>query len=318
MNSTTVIANYTPTSVPADGWAKISDFVRAIVSKVLPLDSTPDVTRRYLRALAGLTYDQHVLCGREMTVEDLLADHVIEAYVITGLAEQSNHVRGSTRGALRTLGRQLNPDWAGDDGATKFGTDSVTEPYDASELDDVREFSNVQTSAERRQKAETILALGLGAGLRGGEIETLRVSDVFVDGHGVVVRPSGYRGAGHRNVPVLAEWADIIAGAAEHARDVAGEHGFVFAPKRSVASSGVLRIFMRRAYHPGVQVATQALRATWVVDHLSYGVPDGLLCAAAGLTNLRGYAEYRRDPDPIALRDVLSRAGRNVVPLRAV
>lgn len=318
MNSTTVIANYTPTSIPAEGWAKVADFVRDNVAQVLPADSTPDVTRRYLRALAGLAYEQHVIGGRDLTVADLLADHVIEAYVVTNLTGHSNHVRGATRGALRTLGRELNPDWEGDNGATKFGSDSVTEPYNETELDDVREFPNVQTNAERRQKAETILALGLGAGLRGGEIETLQACDVIADQHGVVVRPSGYRGAAPRNVPVLSEWANAVAEAAERARELAGEQGFVFAPKRSVASSGVLRIFMRRAHHPGIQVSTQALRATWVVDHLSYGVPEGLLCAAAGLTSLRGYVEYRRDPDPLAVREVLSRKARTVVPLRAL
>lgn len=174
MNSTTVIANYTPTSIPAEGWAKVADFVRNNVAQVLPADSTSDVTRRYLRALARLAYEQHVIGGRDLTVADLLADHVIEAYVVTNLAGHSNHVRGATRGALRTLGREINPDWEGDNGATKFGSDSVTEPYNETELDDVREFPNVQTNAERRQKAETILALGLGAGLRGGKTKRYR------------------------------------------------------------------------------------------------------------------------------------------------
>lgn len=62
--------------------------------------------------------------------------------------------------------------------------------------------------------------------------------------------------------------------------------GFLFAPGREGGDSGVLRMFLRRFACVGVPVRPGQLRATWIVDHMQAGVPDSVICAAAGLQDL--------------------------------
>lgn len=290
-----VYTNYRPFSFPWDYWQEIRFFVGKSVSDVLGNDDDEDdVVRRYLRTFAWFCYDMHHLDGRELTHEALLTRANINYHVEHYLKDKTDNVRGASRGVLENMARKLNPDWDGDDGKRRFGDSDAMAPYTAEELALIERFPDAQTSKDRTYKASVLLALTLGAGLRHTELETLRACDTQFVGDTFCVYPSGYRGAAVREVPVHRDWAGWIAWWADVVGDnYLPEKGFLFAPGREVADSRVVRRFLRKAGGVGVAVRPGQLRSTWIVGHMQAGVPDSVICAAAGLKDLQRYKNYR-------------------------
>lgn len=288
--------NYIPRAMSATDWAQVRDFTQAVtVEHVLP--NGPDratlrLTMLAVAQAAHVTLDQ---VGGQLTYTDVFDPLVVE-YVVSQ-TNMSDRAKGVRRSLLYRLGRELNPNWPFDDRTTKYGYKAPDAPYTGQEQDFLAQWARGLSTDYQRAGAMLTLALGLGAGLRAGEMARLRGS-VHADGC-VTVTACGYRDYAPREVPVLAEWEQVVRDAA----GCAGAHGLVLWPNRAHATTESVAAIVSRIGKPhAVALDTRRLRTTWVVGHLHNNVPEAVVCQAAGLTDLQHYARWYHTADVPAER----------------
>ncbi len=119
---------------------------------------------------------------------------VAEAFVVAGLAGRAASTKGTYRSVLRLLGGTARPV-----AAAAFPGSPARAPYSPEERAELSAMAACQRSAWRRSSAVAALALGIGAGLRAGELATATGDDVIVSPSGVAVRVATWAG---RVVPV--------------------------------------------------------------------------------------------------------------------
>ena len=137
-----------------------------------------------------------------------LAPEVVEAFVVGGLPGRAPSTKGTYRSVLRSLGGSSRPARA-----TPFRGSAAQAPYSAQERAELWSVATSQRSEWRRGSALMLLALGIGAGLRAGELAAAVGDDVTEEPRGVSVRVGG---AGGRTVPVDDGYAKTLALQAKH------------------------------------------------------------------------------------------------------
>ncbi|MDN5767667.1 MAG: tyrosine-type recombinase/integrase [Humibacillus sp.] len=296
-----VIANYTPRGIDLYHWLSIRDFVQQAVAESEP--PTADEARRRMTLVSALAeWVGYGACFpvERRTVFDL---DLMGEFIDTG-NDWTPKVRRMAQGRLKTLAQRLNPDWPADlPEESAYSSAWDPQPYSAAETVALRAWADSQDTAERRASAQVLLALLLGAGLHSHEVLALRVRDIEVDDAGVLLRVRGQRA---RAVPVRSDYEQMLI---ELLTDAPGEQ-YVFAPEQSSRRSGLVPAFVAQSNpQPGLRPTARRLRATWVVAHITAGVPAPILVRAAGLTNLRPYErwlytlpEYEQDAYRQALR----------------
>lgn len=281
-----VIAGYTPTVLPKPRWDEVRDFVTDSVSTAVTEDWSADKVRAALRTVARLA-DFVSMTGREVTVEATFNEATVNAFV--DQSGYSTHVQGTTRSLLRVVGQAAHRHYDTPRQRPQYGTDKKSAPYSPEEVARLRHWADGEATVQRRQQANLLLALTLGAGLRSGEVATLTAAGVETDETGTVVYPSGYRGAGPRFVPVDHEWAGPIREAEE--RSVSGE-SWLFRPERTTSSAGTVALFTKRSHRPSLAVDMSRARTTWIVNQVRRGVPESAVIEAAGLSDLQHYRKF--------------------------
>lgn len=281
--------HYTPRSMNKDDWVQVRDFTQSVtLEHVIPTEPDRATLRLTMLAVAQAAHVTLNQVGGELTYADVFDPLVVE-YVVsqTGLTDRAKGVR---RSLLYRLGRELNPNWPFDDRTTKYGYKAPDAPYTEQEQDFLRQWAQGLSTDYQRAGATLTLALGLGAGLRAGEMARLRGRDVTVhsDG-GLTITAHGYRDTAPREVPVLAEWEQVVRDAAGGA----GTNGLVLWPNRAHATTESVAAILGRIGKPhAVALDTRRLRTTWIVGHLHHNVPEAVVCQAAGLTDLQHYARW--------------------------
>lgn len=281
-----VIAGYTPTVIPAKRWDAVRTFVTESVSTAATEDWSADKTRAALRTVARLA-DYVSMTGREVSVETVFTEATVNSFV--DQSGYSTHVQGTTRSLLRVVGQAAHRHYDTPRERPQYGTDKKSAPYSPEEVTRLRHWADGEATVQRRQQANLLLALTLGAGLRSGEVATLTAADVETDETGTVVYPSGYRGAGPRFVPVDHEWAQPIREAVE--RSTSGE-AWLFRPERTTEGAGTVALFTKRSHRPSLAVDMSRARTTWIVNQVRRGVPESAVIEAAGLTDLQHYRRF--------------------------
>jgi integrase len=132
---------------------------------------------------------------------------VVEAFVGAGLAGRAASTKGTYRSVLRSLGGSPRPALA-----TPFSGSPAKAPYSSKEREELFAIAACQRQAWRRRSALALLALGIGAGLRAGELAAAVGDDVLRQAEGVAVRV----GPG-RVVPVRGPYAKAVAELAKQA-----------------------------------------------------------------------------------------------------
>ncbi|MHA2787863.1 site-specific integrase [Corynebacterium sp. S7] len=286
-----IIQNYTPTSVNSVVWSEIEEFVRSVVVE-LNIDAATtsrDTLRVTLGAVSRLTAFAWTLYG-ELTREGVFEPTMIGNYFES---EDVAHLRKSTAGTQRSLlmrvGEMVNPEWDADFQHAISYTPAL-QPYQDYEITRFRTRASMQPTEERKQDYWTILALTLGAGLRAGEICKLRASDVRVDGIGILISPFGFRGAEPRTVPLHVQYHEHI----HNVLDVIEPNDYVFRPGRDNEHVSLLSAFLERvtSVAQAPPPDTRRLRNTWVKNRILAGIPEDVICAAAGLRSLHQFGEF--------------------------
>ncbi len=165
-----------------------------------------------------------------------------------------------------------------------------TAPYSDSEIADVLAWGRGLSTKHRRTHAELVLALSLGAGLKGGEVSLVVGTDVQSDG--AVVSIDVFRS---RRTVVTEVWEEVVL---DRAQSV-GQRP-LFRPERQIPGyKDVDRFLSNLKKSAGPRLTPRRLRATWIVQQLAAGTPVPVVAAAAGVEceQVAGYAEFQPSLD---------------------
>lgn len=283
------VETYVPRSITREEWATVRDFTVSVArDHVVPVATSRADLRNSLIAVARAAHIA-VQLGGELTYQDVFDPQIVEyAVAQTGT---TNQVKGARRALLYRLGRELNPNWPFDERFTKYGFKEPDAPYTVEEQNWLIQWAGGLSTDYQRDNALLTLALGLGAGLRPGEMARLREDDVTIHADGsVTITTSGHRGAGARIVPVLAEWEHVIATAC---RASAPGQLLLWNQRAHDTTESVAAIMTRLGKPHRVELDNRRLRTTWVVGHINNHVPETVICRAAGLAHLKQFAKWR-------------------------
>jgi len=187
------IAAYTPRSLAPEA----ADFARRVVRAVEP--ESPSRAKALLFAAGKLaTYGSSIGC--ELDEKMLLTESVIERFVGSSQAG-SAPTRRTLRTNLRFLAREgleHRPPRS-----RRLPREHAKAPYSPAEIASYLALADAQPTKLRRTRASALICLGAGAGLVGGELRSVRGSDVVARSGGVLVEVGGRR---PRVVPVLAPY----------------------------------------------------------------------------------------------------------------
>ena len=219
--------------------------------------------------------------------EFLLDYDVIEAFCVTGLRGRKCSTRGAYRSALYRLAEAAH----GPPGqrATPFPGARAPAPYSPAERAELAAVAAAQRDPARRSSALAMVVSGIGAGLRPGELVTLRGADIFRHGRQVMVRVSG---PAARMVPVT-------SGYAVRARELAcrAGSGFMFRPGPADRSykNFVTNFAGGLAADPAAPgLSMRRGRSTFICGHLAAGTPVPVLLAVTGIAEAGSLARYAR------------------------
>ena len=146
-----------------------------------------------------------------------------------------------------------------------------------------------QRSAWRRSSAVAALALGIGAGLRAGELATATGDDVIVSPSGVAVRVATRAG---RVVPVAPPYAPALASLAKGVGA-----GYLFCPGRADrAYKNFVNNFCytMQADPAAPRLSSGRRRSSFICDHLAAGTSLRELLYIAGISEVESLLRYAR------------------------
>lgn len=217
-----------------------------------------------------------------------LSTEVVEAFVSVGLVGRASSTRGTYRSVLRALGglprRVVAPGFAGAPAAA---------PYSRAERAELLSVARSQRSAWRRDGALAMVALGIGAGLRAGELAAVTGLDVTVAPGAVTVRVAGAaNGHGDRLVVVGRAYGQVISRLATSA---GAEHLFCPGPAQRSYRNFVNNFARTLDAAPGApRLSSGRCRSSFICDHLARGTGLAELVHLAGLAQVESLARYAR------------------------
>lgn len=284
------VSSYRPRGVPADQWDAVRDIV--IEAGLKYQQARPEKpVRGYMRPITDLA----IYCwlqGYDLNLETVFDSELVE-YFANEKSSGTKATRSATRVTLRDVGRVVNPSWDGHRAYSTLPASKTTPPYTEQQLSRIYDWSvSGNTDAQKRERS-LIWSLGLGAGLTAAEMCQVTWADVDIDSAGVIVHAAG------RVVPVLDLYADPLKELHEDS------DAFVLRPRvSSRRPDDVVTRTLTRCEGYEFRPSVRQMRVTWIVGRLQAGVPDVLLCSAAGIKTLKKYEQYR----PTISEDAVLRA----------
>lgn len=277
---TQFIDNYTPRALEAEVWEEAAPFVRSAIRRY----SVGRTKRSVEAALSTLSafVDWVLFTGVSDASDTALRANIIDAYTHHRRTEVEAPLAERERKRLRLIAGFRNTPEKREVATTA----TATEPFNAAELDRIRQWTQWQSRDVQRRTASVIAALGLGCGLTATEMMNVRARDIVTLDDGLV----GVQ-LDRRTVPVLAEWNDELATAR-----IADPDDYVIVPKGKVRNSYGLKSALH-TLGPG-SPSPQRMRVTWLLTHVEASTNIFTLMAAAGLTapdflrRLAPYAAY--------------------------
>ena len=230
--------------------------------------------------------------------EFLLDYDVIEAFCVAGLAGRACSTRGTYRSALYRLAMPVH----GEPGqrATPFAGAKAPPPYSPAERAELAALAAAQRDPAKRASALAVVVFGIGAGLRPGELVSLRGSDVSRRGRQVTVRVGGQAA---RVVPVTAGYAGRAAGLA---RGAGPAHLFRPGPADRGYKNFVTNFTRTLTADPAApRLRPGRCRSSFICGHLAAGTPVAELLAITGIRQAESLARYARQVDGAPPKAVL-------------
>ncbi len=247
-----------------------------------------------LRGLSRFAEARGVPAGREF----LLDYDVIEAFCVAGLPGRASSTRGTYRSALYRLAMPVRG--APGQRATPFAGAGAPPPYSPAERAELAALAAAQRDPAKRASALAVVVSGIGAGLRPGELVSLRGCDISRRGRQVTVRVSG---PAARVVPVTAAYAGRAAGLAAGAG-----HAYLFRPGPADRDYKNFVTNFTRTLSAGPaapRLTAGRCRSSFICGHLAAGTPVGELLAITGVCQAESLARYARHVDGAPAKAVL-------------
>ncbi|WP_298209433.1 hypothetical protein [Ferrimicrobium sp.] len=279
------LARYRP-QIPEQYWDAIRPFVYNIMADVGPvLDTERALELMSVLVRFGLWVWQS--SGHELRRELVFDTALIEQCFAQLAPSLTSNALGTYRSRIRMVQRVLREL---QDGSYRISHLSyqparVLAPYTDKELIGFRSWARGQNTRNKRRDAQVLLGAGAGAGLTTEDLVRLRVNDVLIGRDGVVLCVKGRRA---REVPVLAEWEDLII---EAVGDIESGRP-LFGVRRTSYNNNAVSAFTARSAGRGPKPSLPRLRATWICTHLGLGTPILCLRRASGTDGLDGFNRY--------------------------
>lgn len=274
---TTWLDDYRPHGIPREVWSDggVKAFVRDCIDKMEPLKGDP-IRSRYARVLArfGAWCVQN---GHPLDREEVLSPEMVDHYAFVVLRHDPS---GATyRADLRRIGPRVTKRAPWQPRPTPLARRHVVPPYSESELEMLWNVVNSQSTTARRRAGRAMFLLGVGTGLDGRWIMSIRSADVQRrSGYLVVDVPQPHL----RVVPVLdayeARLVDLIDGLPETETLVGNE-----AMGKNATSRIVARLDIPSS---APAFSCSRLRSSWLAHHLAVGTRLPELMQAAGFEGL--------------------------------
>ncbi|WP_158607521.1 hypothetical protein [Flexivirga caeni] len=249
-----------PSLLAPDLWEADASTIRAVVAAAA--FESPHSARAAIRCTAALFSWAHEM-GLSTDPEALFTPDRVDAYV-GSKSSLTVRSRGTYRSMLRRVGRAATvrapwPPLAEDLGPGA----AASTPYTADEVHRFWQAVDAQATKRRRRTMRTILALGLGAGVRTSELVEVTAADISLhEGAGVLCLTLT-----DRVTPIRAEYADVVDDLC--ARNPTG-------PLIGAPTSARDRL---HRYAKGTEIPmdvpplkVRRLRSTWAVAVLSSGI----------------------------------------------
>jgi len=282
------VESYRPRLRAGEVWDNsIREFVLAglRISCPLTLGAASDQAT-VLRRLASWCVRQ----GIALDFEAALDPDTVERFVTLGM--ERGPAQGTYRSLLRRLGPALTRRAPWEPRPKPVSRRHIAVPYTPRELGLLRADAEHQSTAQRRQIATALIALGAGAGLDARWALDVVGEDVSVGDSVVRVR---VRASIPRVVPVLAAFEDEVLGLA---RLAPGNEPLVGCrPRgRNRANNLTARIALGSGTPP---LLLSRLRSTWLVTHLQLGTRLPELASAAGLAGITVLSDLLAEVEPL-------------------
>jgi hypothetical protein len=228
--------------------------------------------RRILERLTRWATAEGLPLDREVILDPATVERFCHV-AMAGDRSQATH-----RSDLRRMAPKLTRAAPWEPRPAAMAVRTVAPPYTEREVALLQIDAANQPSAVRRRSALAFLALGLGAGLDGRWVGSVKAADVGRRGDVVEARVGP---PAPRAVVVRADWEDDVLRLA----DTAGAQylmGGTSTSRHRVASK--VKRLVRPTNHPALSPAR--LRSTWLLNHLTAGTRLPELCQAAGFDGL--------------------------------
>ena len=215
-----------------------------------------------------------------------LLGQVVEAFVGQGLEGRAP----STKGTYRSVLRHLSAAAAASQQSIPFSGAPAPPPYAPKERAELVAMVMAQPKPWRRHSALALLALGIGAGLRSGEIVAFTRADVVVGSAGALSVCVG--GTRSRTVPVqppYGAWLRELRGA--------GDGEALFHPEEAERSyPNFVNDFCRQLVRDptGAMLSANRCRTSFICDHLAQGTDLSVLLEMAGINEVESLLRYAR------------------------
>lgn len=288
---------YKPRGISEEAWEVVRPFTDDLLAPLYPGKRPPRDTRVVVNQVANFAW----LRGIPLTTDDLFTDGVISWYLRD--TDLTDATRATYRSRLVSVARAINPN-AGQMLLLSYGKREPHRPYSDREAAELWAWARGQGTEHRRQSAQVLVALGLGAGLLRTDIALLRARDLRADHDGVLIDVPG---SSERQVPVLARWEKPLIQALERVTDAAD---YLFRPACTTRGDNILTCLFEG--REGVAPSVYRMRATWIVTHLRANTPirDLMAAGAIGLDGIERLIPFVPPSEPARFRSTLRDAGQ--------
>lgn len=258
-----------------------------------------------------------VTLGRDATVDDALEPDLVESYIAVQRKKAKTsgvglEIVASEGSRLRVIGRTLRPRLPWPVVRERSAKRPLLPLYTPRQYQDFLAAARALRDDDTRRVVFGVLALGLGAGVPGGNMRRVRTDDVHVDHTGttwVTVRGADDRAC--RTVPVAGPWDTVLADAIHLAIASQTADGFVvpYSPRASGLSDRLTNIARR---NPALDIDPHRLRTTWLAERMHAGVPLHTLLTYAGLTSAETLVQIAALAQPQPFDDAIAAMTREV------
>lgn len=286
------IVSYRPDLLDTHTWTDIGDAVVHALRAYNPPNA------RWVSSQAGhvtsfVTWA--VRCSRAsgattFTIDLLVVPGLVDRYLEEALVGRPDSSRATVRSILRRVVRNLTGE-----AAERIKYVPIQAPYTPTECAAFVRLARNQPTKNLRRALSAVVALGLGAGLDGGdqrEVTPADITDVELDDGvtGLLVKVKGQR---PRTVVMRAEYELLLREALNlHNTSRRGKNTPIYGlstSRRNVTSTVTSKAIT--ATGTGVDINAARLRATWLLACMNSPVPLAVLLNAAGLKTARTFTD---------------------------